>query len=388
MKKTAEKFLPYARQSIDQSDIEAVTEALQSDFITRGPKTAALEEAAAEYCGARFAVAFNSATSGLIAACHVVEANPGDRLVTTPNSFVATIAAGLRQGVEPLFIDIDPKMGNLDLDKLEAAEKRPSLRGRQIYLPVHFAGIPVDMRRLEKMIDDPRAVVIEDAAHAFGSFYPSGERVGSCAYSQMTVFSFHACKNITTAEGGLVTTNDRELYKRLLRFRNNGIVKAPDELGGDPPPWYYEVREITGNFHMSELQAALGLSQLKRVDQFADKRRSLWRAYRERLSDLPFIEPDDPEKCFLHLAVVRIPFEERGLSRKELMETLKERGIGTQVHYIPLYRHPFFTERRPDIHSYFPEMEAYYSEALTLPLFADMEEDDVDRVVSVLKPLI
>lgn len=385
------KFLPYAKQSINDDDRNAVNETLQSDYLTRGPKTQAFEEAVAAYCGARYAVSFNSGSSALLAACHAAQLKPFDRLITTPNTFVATVASALHCGVDPLFVDIDRKTGNMDLNEVELNIHFESSRGRNIYMPVHFAGIPVDIERLNSMITDPEALIIEDAAHAIGSSYADGQKVGSCTSSQMTIFSFHPSKTMTTGEGGMVTTNDEEYARRLRLFRNNGLERDAQYLKGQPAPWYYEVKEISNNTHMTEIQAALGLSQLSRLDTFVEKRRHLWKRYQEKLKNIPHLmlfETEAVEQTAFHLMVVQIDYTAYGTTRTAVMDKLKEQEIGTQVHYIPLYRHPFLAEGRREINGYFPEMEAYYEQALSLPLFYDMTEEDVDRVVGTLKSVL
>lgn len=385
-------FLPYAKQSIADEDIEAVAQALRSNAITRGPVVEAFEEAVAAYCGAKYAVAFTNGTAALFAACFAAETGPYDRLLTTPNTFIATAGAGIQFGATPVFIDIDRTTGNLDLEQLSYNLDYPSTRGKNVVIPVHFSGIPVDMEKLNRMIMDPNTVVIEDAAHAIGSCYISGAQVGSCENSDMTIFSFHPAKTITTGEGGMVTTNSAELYHRLKRYRNNGIEKSPEYFQqSELYPGYYEVNEITGNFNFTDIQAALGLSQLKRLDQIVVSRRKLVAAYRERLQGLVgiklFTEEYDSNTAF-HLFVVQIDFSRFSVSRAEVMAKLKENQIGTQLHYIPLYRHPVIQSRSGDLSEYFPEMEGYYAEALSLPLYYGLTVDDVDRVVETLKKAI
>lgn len=377
------RFFPYAKQSINADDIAAVKASLESDFLTRGPQVEAFEEAVANYCGARYAVSFNSGSSALEAACYAAKLTPHDRLVTTPNSFIATIGCAMHFGVDPLFVDIDRKTGNLDLNQVAHNIHYESSRGRNIYMPVHFSGIPVDVERLNNMIADPEAIIIEDAAHAIGSSYADGTKVGSCINSQMTIFSFHPAKTMTTGEGGLVTTNDEEFCHRLRLFRNNGIQRDLQQAA----PWYYEVSQVSGNYHMTEMQAALGLSQLARLEEFVTKRRQLWKRYRELLRDVPqlrLFEPENIENVAFHLMVVQIDYAASNTTRIQLIEKLKEDGIGTQVHYIPLYRHPVLAKGNPDISSYFPEMEAYYAQALSLPLYYDMTLDDVDYIAKTL----
>jgi UDP-4-amino-4,6-dideoxy-L-N-acetyl-beta-L-altrosamine transaminase len=381
-------FIPYGHQSINDEDIAAVAEALKGNLITRGPAVELFEKAIASYCGAEYAAAFSSGTTALYASYFAVRCGPKDRVLTSPNTFIATTAYPSQKGAAACFIDIDRNSGNIDLDQVEANLHYPSLQGRLIIAPIHFAGIAVDMKRLHKMSKASNIVIIEDAAHAFGSSYPDGKKVGSCAYSDLAVFSFHPVKNITTGEGGMVTTNDPELYARLKLFRNSGIVREPPLLENPPEPWYYEVQELTGQYHMTEFQAALGLSQLKRVDTFIEKRRSLVKRYREKLSGSRFLRLFDrayDSSTAYHLMVVQIDSKK---SRTEIMEALKKEGIGSQLHYIPLYRHPCYRRTMGEIEEFFPQMETYYASALTLPLYYDLTLGEVDRIAKILLKII
>ncbi len=380
------RFLPCARQSIHPTDIQEVALALEQQIITRGPKVDAFESAMADYCGAKHGVAFNSETSAMIAACRAVDLGIYDRFITSPNTHISTVAAGVALQATPVFVDIDAKTGNLDLELLSYNLDPSQYRGKTAIIPVHFAGIPFDMQKLDSLIRNPKILVIEDASHALGSTYKDGKRIGCCAGSAMTVFSFMPNQMITTGEGGMVLTDDEMLYKRLKRIRNNGIERDEERA-----PWYYEIHEISGNFNLTEFQAALGLSQLKRIDQLILQRQELMRAYRECLRDLPGIELlEEPDEGLAArtLCVLKIDFTYYKRTRAEVMRALMEKEIGSQVHYIPIYRHPYFEKSLGDLSCYFPHMEKYYSEALTLPLYNDLKVEDVEYITDSLKAIL
>lgn len=381
---------PYARQSISREDIEQVGYALNQPLITRGRLVEEFEDALSTYCGAKYAVAFNSGSSALMAVYFAAALKQGDTLITTPNTFVSTVGAAVQRGARPLFIDIDRKTGNLDLEQLSFNMNRQSVSRKTAVAPVHFSGIPVDMEKIARSVADLRTVIIEDASHAIGSRYKDGSRVGSCLWSAMTVFSFHPAKTITTGEGGAVTTNDPELCRQLRLFRNNALERDAEFLKDPPAPWYYEAVALTGNFNFTEMQAALGLSQLKRIDLFIEKRQRLLALYEKELQmdHLTFLTPEQGVIVAPHLCVVQVDFAAYKKTRAWLMEKLKEKGIGTQVHYIPLYKHPIFSSQMPDLEEYFPSMETYYTQALSLPLYYDLAEEDVAFIAKELRQLL
>lgn len=388
---TETQFFPYAKQSIDDSDIEAVTSALKSPMITRGESVEAFERAVADYCGAAHAVAFSSGTAALHGAGYAANVDSQDRIISTTNTFVATVGAGIRYGARPVFVDVDAATGNVDLAAYREELHKSYSRGKTVATVVHFAGVPVDMHRFDSAIRDPNAFVIEDAAHALGTRYSDGNRVGNCQWSDVTVFSFHPAKTITAAEGGMALTHSAEIADRLRHFRNNGIERREEHLRGVAAPWYYEVDAMTGNYHMNDLQAALGLSQFERLDTFVEQRLRLMQAYHRELEGIDGVvlaggEPTD--NVAYHLCVALIDFERMGVTREKVMVQLRERGVGTQVHYIPLYKHPYFVDRFGNQDDAFPQTEEYYSKALSLPLYFDMHVDDVPRICAVLKEVL
>ena len=386
-----EKFLPYAKQSINSFDIEEITKSFASDLITRGPKVEEFEENIASYCGADYAVAFNSGSSALMATTYAAQITPYDRVITSPNTFVASIGSAINQGATPVFVDIDPKTGNIHLDQLLLNLEEPSSQGKTIITPIHFAGVPVNMSKISSMIKQLNTVVIEDAAHAIGSCYSDGSKVGSCNWSDMTIFSFHPAKTITTGEGGMVLTNNIDYYRRLCHFRNNGIEREQKYLNQELTPWYYEVQALTGNYNFTDFQATLGLSQFSRLNKFVSKRKQIMKWYQHYLVNqkhVSLLHSYIREETAYHLCVVKVNFSALKISKKELMLKLRDKGIGTQVHYIPLYRHPAIKDIVGDIAEYFPNMEAYYEQALSLPLYYDLDEADVAHICKALKSIV
>ena len=384
-------MIPYGRQDITDDDIAAVVDVLRSDFLTQGPKVPEFERVVREYCGAGHAVATNSATSALHVACLALDIGPADLVWTTPNTFVASANCARYCGAEVDFVDIDPDTWNLCpqrlTEKLEQAERHNRLP--RAVIPVHLCGQSCDMAAIHQLGQKYGFHIIEDASHAIGGRYRD-EPVGNCRYSDITVFSFHPVKIVTTAEGGLALTNDNELATRMARLRTHGITRNPDEMVGEPTgPWYYEQVELGYNYRMTDLQAALGVSQMKRLDPFVARRNELARRYDELLAELPVRCPtliDDVYSAW-HLYPVRLNREEIRRSHREVFEGMREAGIGVNLHYMPVHLQPDY-RKLGFAQGQFPEAEAYGQDAISLPMFPGLSEPDQDRVVEVLTGLV
>jgi UDP-4-amino-4,6-dideoxy-N-acetyl-beta-L-altrosamine transaminase len=393
-----EKFLPYGRQVVDDDDIAAVAAVLRSDWLTTGPSVEKFEAALAARVGARFAVACSSGTAALHLATLAAGLHHGDCAVVPSMTFLATANAVRYAGAEVLFSDVDDDTGLLRPDDLEAAIARAPGRVAAV-LPVHLAGQSVDMAAISGVAQRHRMVVIEDACHALGSIYRAGGetfQIGSCRHSAMAVFSFHPVKTIAMGEGGAITTNDPELYKRLMLFRSHGISRDSSEFhntdlafdaDGNPNPWYYEMPVIGFNYRASDIHCALGLSQLGKLDRFVERRHAIVARYDKLLAPLvPKIRlPERVPACdpAWHLYAPRFDFAAIDGGRAGLMQRLREAGVGTQVHYIPVHRQPYYLERLGE--QQLPGALKYYRGTLSLPLFASMTEEDVERVASALK---
>ena len=384
-------MIPYGRQDITQADIDAVTEVLKSDFLTQGPMVPRFEQAVANHVGSKHALAVNSATSALHIACLALGLGPGDRLWTTPITFVASANCGLYCGAEVDFIDIDPKTYNLcpqELGrKLEQAERDGSLP--KVVVAVHMCGQPCDMASIKALSDRFGFSIIEDASHAVGGKYRD-EFIGNCRYSDITVFSFHPVKIVTTAEGGMATTNDAQLAIRMDLLRSHGVTRDPSLMTHSPDgPWYYQQIELGFNYRMTELQAALGISQLERLDAYVAKRHMLAKRYDDLLAGLPVSCPwQNPDTYSgFHLYVIRLKTGESGVGHRELFEQLRENGVGVNLHYIPVHTQPYYQELGFKV-GQFPKAELYYQEAVSLPLFPTMTEIQQDRVVAVLRKVL
>lgn len=379
--------IPYGRQSISESDIQEVVDVLKSDWLTQGPMVERFEAAVAKYCGARFAVAVNSATSALHIACLVAGLGPGDLLWTSPNSFVASANCALYCGAIVDFVDIDPYTYNLSVSALGEKLSHAKKTGRlpKVVIPVHFSGQPCAMESLAELAQEYGFKLIEDASHAIGGKY-RGEPVGNCRYSDLTVFSFHPVKIMTTGEGGMVLTNDEPTYQALTRLRSHGITRAPELMQGENHgPWYYQQVDLGFNYRMTDLQAGLGLSQLGRLDQFVVRRHQLVARYNEAFRDLPLELPwqDQAGYSSFHLYVIVLQLDCMIRSRREVFEELRNRGILVNVHYIPIHTQPYYRQLGFS-QGQFPVSERYYRGAITLPLYYDLREEQQDRVIAAV----
>jgi UDP-4-amino-4,6-dideoxy-N-acetyl-beta-L-altrosamine transaminase len=383
--------IPYGRQDIQAEDIEAIVSVLQSDWLTQGPAIQRFERTLADYCGAAEAVAMNSATSALHVACAALDLRPGDCLWTSPNTFLASAYCALYCGASVDFVDTDQHSYNMSVDALAEKLERADATGRlpKVIMPVHFAGQSCDMQAIHGLARQYGLRIIEDAAHAIGGKY-LGAPVGDCRYSDITVFSFHPVKVITTAEGGAAVTNDAELAERMKRLRSHGTTRDPSRMTGEPDgPWYYQALELGWNYRMTDIQAALGSSQMQRLDSYVVRRTALADRYDHLLANsgltLPWRDPNCTSAW--HLYTVGWNEQVSGLSRKEAFIRLRDAGIGVQVHYIPVHLQPYFRSLGFQPHQ-FPNAESYYSRALTLPLYAQLTEEQQDRVIEVLNDLL
>lgn len=384
--------LNYGRHWIDEDDVAAVAAVLRGDFLTQGPAIERFEVALAERVGARFAVAVNSGTAALHVACLAGRVGPGDIGVTSPITFVASANCLRYCGAEVELADIDPASLCMEAATLgPVLERHPGVRA---IIPVHFGGLAPDMKALRAVAGD--RLMIEDASHSLGADYADGRPVGCCAHSDMTVFSFHPVKPMTTAEGGAVTTNDPELARRLRLFRNHGIERERDrfqdhetEEGGRPKPWLYEQQELGFNYRLPDLLAALGLSQLGKLDGFIARRRAIAQRYDRALAGRGGMTPlqnrqDQRARSGHHLYVLELDAEVLGKTRTRVIAELSVANIGSQVHYIPVYRQPYHAARMTKGAADFPHAETYYRGCLSLPIFPTMTDADVDRVVAAL----
>ncbi len=380
-------MIPYGRQDISQQDIDAVIEVLQSDFLTQGPKVPLFEQIVAKHVGAKHALAVNSATSALHIACLALGLGEGDWLWTTPITFVASANCGLYCGAQVDFVDIDPKTYNLCPLELEKKLIKAEQQGKlpKVLVAVHLCGQPCDMQAIHALAQKYQFKIIEDASHAIGGKYQN-EFIGNCRYSDITVFSFHPVKIITTAEGGMALTNDAVLAEKMNLYRSHGITRDSNLMTHQPDgPWYYQQVELGYNYRMTELQAALGISQIQRLDEFVAQRHQLAQRYNQLLAGLPLTLPWQHPDSYsgLHLYVIRLQLDKINKTHRQVFEELREAGIGVNLHYIPVHTQPYYQKmgfKQGD----FPEAEKYYQEAISLPLFPELSQQEQDFVVDAL----
>ncbi len=384
-------MIPYGRQDITQADIDAVVSVLKSDFLTQGPQVPLFEKAVLQACGAQYAVAVNSATSALHIACLALGLGSGEWLWTTPNTFVASANCGLYCGAQVDFVDIDPRTYNLCAKELEkkliVAEKSGNLP--KVVVPVHFSGQPCDMQAIHALSQKYGFKIIEDASHAIGGKY-QGEPIGNCRYSDITVFSFHPVKIITTAEGGMAVTNNSELAERLGLLRSHGVTRDTHLMTKPMDgPWYYQQVDLGFNYRMTDLQAALGVSQMLRLDAYIAKRHELARRYDELLKDLPVTLPWQHQDSYsgLHLYVIRLQLDKISKTHLEVFQEMRDAGVLVNLHYIPVHTQPFYQEKGFKEGQY-PKSEQYYREAISIPMFPVMTEEQQDKVIAVLRDAI
>src|SRR3990167_4667702 len=384
-------MIPYGRKEITQADIDAVVGVLQSDFLTQGPMVPRFEQGVAQHVGASHALAVNSATSALHIACMALGLGPGDRLWTSPVTFVASANCGLYCGAQVDFVDIDPRTYNLCPQalarKLEQAEREGRLP--KVVVPVHLCGQPCDMQAIHALAQRYGFKVIEDASHAIGGKY-RGEFIGNCRYSNITVFSFHPVKIITTAEGGMALTNDAELANKMALLRSHGITRDPALMTHEADgPWYYQQIDLGFNYRMTELQAALGVSQMERLDQYVARRHQLAERYDELLNELPVTTPWQHPDSYsgLHLYVIRLQLDKIQKSHLQVFEALRAQEIIVNLHYIPVNTQPYYQKMGFKAGD-FPQAESYYAEAISIPMYPTLSEAQQDEVVTALREIL
>jgi UDP-4-amino-4,6-dideoxy-N-acetyl-beta-L-altrosamine transaminase len=384
-------MIPYGKQDINQSDIDSVVNVLQSNFLTQGPQTPLFEKKVSNYCGSEYGVAVNSATSALHIACMALNLGGGDYLWTSPNTFVASANCGLYCGAQVDFVDIDPLTYNLSTEELEKKliQAKRDNKLPKIVIPVHFAGQSCDMRKIHSLSQEYGFKIIEDASHAIGGKYLN-RPIGNCKYSDITVFSFHPVKIITTAEGGLATTNDEKLSERMKLFRSHGVTRDPELMTKEAKgSWYYQQVDLGFNYRMTELQAALGVSQMERLDEFVTLRHKHQNRYDELLKNLPVVAPYQDLNGYsaLHLYPIKIQKDKLKSTRKEIFELLRKDGIGVNVHYIPVHTHPYYKNMGFNNGDY-PNAESYYESTISIPIFQGLTIEMQDEVVNSLTKVL
>jgi perosamine synthetase len=378
-----EKYLAYGRQSIDDKDIEAVVELLKGDFLTTGPTVSEFENKVAEFVGAKYGVAVSNGTAALHMACHAAGIGPGDEVLVPAITFAASSNCVLYCDGTPVFVDIDPKTYNIDINKIEEkiTEKTKAI------IPVDFSGQAVDMDKILEIAEKYNLLVIEDSAHALGSEYKN-RKVGTKAH--MTEFSFHPVKPVTTAEGGIIVTDDEKLYEKMMLFRSHGITRNKELMDEDHGPWYYEQVDLGYNYRLTDLQCALGISQMDKLDSFIARRREIVSKYNEAFSELEEINTPFEEEFSnsgWHIYVITLNLDKLAVGRKEVFEALQKENIGVNVHYLPVYLHPYYKSLGYE-KGLCPVAEDIYNRMITIPLFPAMTENDVQDVITAVKKVI
>lgn len=377
------KQIPYGNHWIDTEDINEVTEVLRSSFITQGPLVAEFENAVANYCKASYAVAVSSGTAALHIACRAAGIDIGDEVITSPITFVASSNSVLYCKGKPVFADVQKDTVNINPEEV----LKKITDNTKAIIPVHFAGHPVCLENLSKIAKNKNLIIIEDACHALGASY-NDKKIGSCSYSDMTVFSFHPVKHITTGEGGMVLTNNKKLYEKLIMLRSHGVTKDTEKLEKNDGPWYYEQQILGYNYRISDLQCALGLSQLKKLDSFILRRREIVQRYNRELKDIEGIclpVEKEPAVSSWHLYYIRI---EEVSKRLAVYEKMKEKGIFCQIHYIPVHLQPYYRDQLGYSSGDYPVAEEYYKKCISIPLYPKMSNEDVSYVVKSLKEVL
>ncbi|MDD5618132.1 MAG: UDP-4-amino-4,6-dideoxy-N-acetyl-beta-L-altrosamine transaminase [Candidatus Omnitrophica bacterium] len=378
-------IIPYARQFIDNKDINSVSDCLKSDYLTQGPQVERFEKIIASYCGAKYAVAVNSGTSALHIACLAAGLQKGDEAITSPITFAASSNCILYCGAKPVFADVQEDTINIDPIEIEKAINKKT----KALIPVHFAGYPCDLEKIYKIARKYKLLIIEDAAHALGAKY-KGNMIGGCKYSDMAILSFHAVKHITTGEGGMVLTNNKKLYEKLALLRSHGITKSRKSLRRNQGGWYYEMQCLGFNYRLTDIQCSLGISQFKKIDYFLKRRREIVDRYNEAFSkfeELKLLEQNKSSKSSHHLYVLRFALNRFSVSKRRIFDEYRKLGILVNVHYIPVYSHPYYKNLGYK-NGICPKAENYYREAITIPLFPKMTNSEIKRTIDVTRIII